>query len=539
VAGGCVSFCSAGRADCNADLATDGCETAIDTSVTNCGACGIACSLTNATAGCAAGDCTVATCDTGYGDCDTDAANGCEANLLESTAHCGACGNACTGLDLCVGGTCGTPVGDQCSNAFVLSAGMNTFDFLAASQDYMTTVPSCVLTGSLTGPDLVASYTPTSSGQLNITMTNKADSQRHVMVLSDQPCGTVTELACGSEFVGTTITMTAEVTAGTTYYLYISDTTSGSGPLPAPIELSVQEILPTCTPGTAGVLAGTYTRVPTGLSSFTEYYVAADADPTGYLYVGGTGDLHRMPKAGGATEDVETLASLGTTHLGYDMAIDGLNIYTLDATTTSSGRLYRISADGGATWSVADYASFATNPSDDFRTVIVDGAQLLMMTEEFTTTVGTEVWAVSGAATPPEAATSYVTFAETGCTGLAADSTYLYAACDDSNTVVRVNRTTGAVAVVTNAIPLNATKNAVVAVDTTADGIADVLYVQVTTEEVHYVCTPAASGLQYTGVLVDWSEGASSTANYGLALDPASGDLWAWDDDTREFIRIQ
>ena len=537
VSGACVSFCNPGRADCNGGA--DGCETNTATSVSNCGACGVTCSAANATSGCDAGACTVAACDADFGDCDMNAANGCESTLLDDTMNCGACGNVCAGSTLCVAGTCGAPIGDQCSNAIVLAPGMNTLAYSAGSLDYLTTTPSCVSTGNTESPDIVASYTATLTGRLSITMTNKQSNQRHVMVLSDSACGTVTETACGSEFSGTTIQVSVDATAGTTYYLYIADTSSGSAPLPNPIELTVDEVVPTCIPGMGGVLAGTVTRIPTtGISSLSESYVVPDA--AGSVYVGGAFDLYRVPKTGGAAEDIGTTAMLASANLGYDMLVDGMNLYTLDATTTGSGRLYRISEDGGATFNVVDYASFAMTPEDDFRSVIADGAQIYMMTEEFTDSVGTEIWQVDRAAAAPAPSTLSLTAAGfVDCSGFAADASYFYAACGDPDAVVRIDRTTGVAEAVTTDINLGSAADKLVAVDTTADGIADVLYVQSGSEQVYYVCTPTAAGQQFTGVLADWSDGTSTAFSYGLSLDPVTGNLWAWDDDTFELIRIQ
>ena len=95
VAGVCgLSSCSAGRGDCDR-MSSNGCETDLTTSPTNCGACGTACVLPNATTGCAAGRCTVASCNAGFGDCDGDPSNGCETNLNTTAASCGACGSRC------------------------------------------------------------------------------------------------------------------------------------------------------------------------------------------------------------------------------------------------------------------------------------------------------------------------------------------------------------------------------------------------------------------------------------------------------------
>jgi len=53
------------------------------------------CALPSATAACRGGACVVERCATGRGDCDGDARSGCEVDLAEAPAHCGACGVAC------------------------------------------------------------------------------------------------------------------------------------------------------------------------------------------------------------------------------------------------------------------------------------------------------------------------------------------------------------------------------------------------------------------------------------------------------------
>jgi hypothetical protein len=76
--------CPALRADCNADP-NDGCETNLNESVNNCGACGSVCGAApNASRTCASGQCDVAACDHGFGNCDTDSGNGCEVDLAVS-----------------------------------------------------------------------------------------------------------------------------------------------------------------------------------------------------------------------------------------------------------------------------------------------------------------------------------------------------------------------------------------------------------------------------------------------------------------------
>jgi len=105
-----IGMCNAGFADCNRN-ATDGCETNVNTSLTNCGMCGTTCATPNATPVCAMGRCGVGTCNAGFVDCDMNASNGCEVNTRGDINNCGACGNRCptpsSGSASCINGVCG------------------------------------------------------------------------------------------------------------------------------------------------------------------------------------------------------------------------------------------------------------------------------------------------------------------------------------------------------------------------------------------------------------------------------------------------
>jgi hypothetical protein len=105
-AGACRYTCTAGFGDCDGNAA-NGCETPLNSTM-NCGACGRGCSYANGSASCTAGACALAGCTTGFGDCDGSAANGCE-TPLNSTTHCGMCGRGCSvanGSATCASGTC-------------------------------------------------------------------------------------------------------------------------------------------------------------------------------------------------------------------------------------------------------------------------------------------------------------------------------------------------------------------------------------------------------------------------------------------------
>jgi hypothetical protein len=100
VGGSCTYLggCASGYADCNtAAPNTNGCETSI-TTTSNCGGCGNACDTTNSNVpSCTGGSCHYQSCHSGYANCNMAApdTNGCETSIATSPSNCGACGNVC------------------------------------------------------------------------------------------------------------------------------------------------------------------------------------------------------------------------------------------------------------------------------------------------------------------------------------------------------------------------------------------------------------------------------------------------------------
>jgi hypothetical protein len=208
-------------------------------------------------------------------------------------------------------------------------------------------------------------------------------------------------------------------------------------------------------------------------------------------------------------------------------------------TTGTTGHVYRITNDGGSTWNVQDYASFATVPNDDFRSARVYKGKLYLVTQESSTTNGTEIWSVpTGQATLPVAATLEMTIpGEAYCGGLGVDDNYFYLGCGTGDRLIRVTRTsTPTVELISTAIDFNTTNNYVQAVDTNTDGTADVLYVKGYIEEAYYVCGPG-SAAPYVDKLLTYDTGA--TASYGLGYDPIANALWVYEDTADNLIKIQ
>ena len=120
VNGVCQAACAKGFADCNNNLA-DGCETALDSDLKNCGGCGNACpAIANGSAICVGGTCALGMCNAGYKDCNRMLGDGCEIHSASDVKNCGSCGNACpnigNGAPSCVmglcNGQCNPPFGD-------------------------------------------------------------------------------------------------------------------------------------------------------------------------------------------------------------------------------------------------------------------------------------------------------------------------------------------------------------------------------------------------------------------------------------------
>ncbi len=115
--GACAPECSAGFGDCNADTANDGCETDLSSEAA-CGARGRTCAKTGvATVACADAKCAPA-CAPGFLDCNLDDGtgkdDGCEVHgdaLATCGATCASSGSPCANEQVCNAGSCGDPVG--------------------------------------------------------------------------------------------------------------------------------------------------------------------------------------------------------------------------------------------------------------------------------------------------------------------------------------------------------------------------------------------------------------------------------------------
>jgi hypothetical protein len=104
-ASSCSYACQVGFGDCNGTR-PDGCEINTNTDVANCGTCGSVCARANAVPTCASGACRVSRCNAGFADCNGNEADGCERAVSADTSNCGGCGVVCSVGQTCVSGAC-------------------------------------------------------------------------------------------------------------------------------------------------------------------------------------------------------------------------------------------------------------------------------------------------------------------------------------------------------------------------------------------------------------------------------------------------
>lgn len=124
--GECVATaCASGWGNCNW-VWEDGCEASLAT-VSNCGACSVQCSFSHASAACQNGACVLGACVSGWNNCDSNTANGCETSgpcpcpdcqnwngsacvAAANGTACASDSNACTNDTCSSGGCVHTPI---------------------------------------------------------------------------------------------------------------------------------------------------------------------------------------------------------------------------------------------------------------------------------------------------------------------------------------------------------------------------------------------------------------------------------------------
>ena len=137
-------------------------------------------SVANATATCTSGVCGF-TCNAGFGNCDGNAGNGCETNLLTDATNCGQCGHVCASGESCVSGscTCGShgdcPSGQSCCNG--------------ACVDEQSDVNNCGACGNACTTSVANATATCTSGVCGFTCSTGFKLCNGTCIPNDQCCG--------------------------------------------------------------------------------------------------------------------------------------------------------------------------------------------------------------------------------------------------------------------------------------------------------------------------------------------------------------
>ncbi|HKP58095.1 MAG TPA: hypothetical protein VJV78_15290 [Polyangiales bacterium] len=194
--------CEDGWGDCDG-IDANGCETSLR-SPSNCGSCGMTCTLASGEASCESGECKFVACKPTFADCGA----GC-ISLSDNPQHCGACNSPCAAPNKCAGGRCSAA---QCA------ANMADCDGNASNgcEADLTSAGNCGACGVKCGPYAQAQG-GCNAGQCAITSCNAAyancDGQRdngcETNLGSVEDCG-----SCGNDCAALPRVTGAQCSAG-------------------------------------------------------------------------------------------------------------------------------------------------------------------------------------------------------------------------------------------------------------------------------------------------------------------------------------
>jgi hypothetical protein len=189
----CNDFCAAANTSACVGDSVESCvmqpNGCLGLEITNCDLTDDVCDDSNGTATC---QCVDRCASAGIGHCSgsvaetcTMQADGCLA--WTTNEDCGATGEACTVAPQ--GATCvAAASGESCTDPYPITDGQNIIAWSATNADYLTSQPSCN-TSTLSGPDVVLSFTATVDGIVTYSLA-KPSGTRHVAVVSNAQCGT-------------------------------------------------------------------------------------------------------------------------------------------------------------------------------------------------------------------------------------------------------------------------------------------------------------------------------------------------------------
>ncbi|MBK8692904.1 MAG: hypothetical protein IPN17_11565 [Deltaproteobacteria bacterium] len=215
VAGACVRSCPAGQLNCG------GTCRAVATDASNCGACGTVCAApVGGTTACVAGAC-VPSCPAGLTNC-----GGTCRNLATDSANCGACGAACVAPTTCSARVC-RATNETCATPAAYSVGGTVMSNTATAQNNHTS--TCGNGGS--GRDVAYSVVFDGSPRTYTFTSNTTGFDGVLHVHNAAACTTSDEVACNDDDGSTSRSTVRLVNPPAGTYLIVQDAyaTNGGG----------------------------------------------------------------------------------------------------------------------------------------------------------------------------------------------------------------------------------------------------------------------------------------------------------------------
>jgi hypothetical protein len=129
--------------------------------------------------------------------------------------------------------------GESCVTPMPITIGTNHVLVHPATNDHMTSAPSCAGGNAISGGDIVLAYKAPTNGTLNITV-NKAAASGWAAVVTTT-CGNLsTPLACIYDFANTRMSGYLPVAADVQYFVHLGATGQGT-PLTAPVAVTLSQ----------------------------------------------------------------------------------------------------------------------------------------------------------------------------------------------------------------------------------------------------------------------------------------------------------
>jgi len=340
VAGACVRSCPAGQLNCG------GTCRAVATDATNCGACGTVCAApAGGSTACVAGAC-VAACPAGQTNC-----GGTCRNLATDSANCGACGAACVAPTTCASSVCRAP-NETCATPAAYTVGATVTSNTATAQNNHAS--TCGNGGP--GRDVAYSVVLDGSARTYTFTTDTVGYDGVLHVHNAAACTTSDEVACNDDSGSTARSSVQLVNPPAGTYLVVQDGYAANGGGAFTLT-SASAVINNDTCTTPAVISrnGRYVGTTAGrAANYSGSCRANSAPDVVYAITATRAGTITVDTAGSAYDTVLYVGNTcGGSTLGCNDDTSGLGLQSRVAFAATAGTTYYVVVDGYSNYSGA------------------------------------------------------------------------------------------------------------------------------------------------------------------------------------------